>query len=63
MSDWLTIVWNSQDLIPFAIVGSERNVVVDGKAVRGRKNRYGVINGKCFSDDPNFTYSWSLYLS
>ncbi|KAG2183655.1 hypothetical protein INT43_006663 [Umbelopsis isabellina] len=33
-----------RDLIPFAIVGSERNVVVDGKAVRGRKNRYGVIN-------------------
>ncbi|KAM3580147.1 cell division control protein [Umbelopsis sp. WA50703] len=33
-----------RDLIPFAVVGSERNVVVDGKAVRGRKNRYGVIN-------------------
>jgi hypothetical protein len=27
-------------------VGSERNVVIDGKPVRGRKNRYGVINGK-----------------
>lgn len=36
-----------QDLIPFAIVGSERNVVIDGKAVRGRKTRWGVINGKC----------------
>ena len=33
-----------QDLIPFAIVGSERNVVIDGKAVRGRKTRWGVIN-------------------
>jgi len=33
-----------RDLIPFAVVGSERNVVIDGKAVRGRKNRYGVIN-------------------
>ncbi|KAK0542065.1 cell division control protein [Tilletia horrida] len=33
-----------RSLIPFAIVGSERNVVIDGKAVRGRKNRYGVIN-------------------
>lgn len=25
-------------------MGSERNVVVDGKAVRGRKTRWGVIN-------------------
>ncbi|KAG2227675.1 hypothetical protein INT45_004717 [Circinella minor] len=33
-----------RDLIPFAIVGSERNVVIDGKAVRGRKTRWGVIN-------------------
>ncbi|KAG1437743.1 hypothetical protein G6F56_012957 [Rhizopus delemar] len=32
------------DLLPFAIVGSERNVVIDGRPVRGRKNRYGVIN-------------------
>ncbi|CEH17634.1 septin ring protein [Ceraceosorus bombacis] len=31
-------------LIPFAVVGSEKQVVIDGKAVRGRKNRYGVIN-------------------
>nr|CAG8485727.1 15054_t:CDS:2 [Entrophospora candida] len=30
--------------IPFAIVGSEKNVVIDGKSVRGRKNRWGVIN-------------------
>ncbi|CAO3689832.1 unnamed protein product [Rhizopus microsporus] len=33
-----------RDLLPFAIVGSERNVVIDGRPVRGRKNRYGVIN-------------------
>ncbi|KAI8384754.1 cell division/GTP binding protein [Radiomyces spectabilis] len=33
-----------RELIPFAIVGSERNIVVDGKAVRGRKTRWGVIN-------------------
>ncbi|KAG1445241.1 hypothetical protein G6F56_009983 [Rhizopus delemar] len=32
------------ELIPFAVVGSEKNVVVDGKAVRGRKTRWGVIN-------------------
>jgi hypothetical protein len=28
------------------VVGSERNVVIDGKAVRGRKTRWGVISGK-----------------
>ncbi|KAI9330319.1 cell division/GTP binding protein [Obelidium mucronatum] len=33
-----------RDVIPFAVVGSERNVVVDGKAVRGRRTRWGVIN-------------------
>jgi septin family protein len=33
-------------MIPFAIVGSEKNVVIDGKSVRGRRNRWGVINGK-----------------
>jgi len=26
------------------VIGSERSVVIDGKAVRGRKNRWGVIN-------------------
>ena len=34
----------SQAMIPFAVVGSERTVVIDGKSVRGRKNRWGVIN-------------------
>ncbi|EJD53102.1 cell division/GTP binding protein [Auricularia subglabra TFB-10046 SS5] len=33
-----------RNMIPFAIVGSERNVIIDGKTVRGRKNRWGVIN-------------------
>lgn len=33
-----------RNIIPFAVVGSERNVLIDGKAVRGRKNRWGVIN-------------------
>lgn len=33
-----------RNMIPFAVVGSERNVIVDGKPVRGRKNRWGVIN-------------------
>ncbi|KLO14680.1 septin ring protein [Schizopora paradoxa] len=33
-----------RNMIPFAVVGSERNVLIDGKTVRGRKNRWGVIN-------------------
>ncbi|KAK4058588.1 cell division control protein [Microbotryomycetes sp. JL221] len=33
-----------RNMIPFAVVGSERNVIVDGKPVRGRKSRWGVIN-------------------
>ncbi|KAF5358206.1 hypothetical protein D9756_001273 [Leucocoprinus leucothites] len=38
-----------RDIIPFAVVGSENNVVIDGKSVRGRKNRWGVVN----VEDPN----------
>lgn len=33
-----------RNMLPFAIVGSERTVVVDGKPVRGRKHRWGVVN-------------------
>ena len=33
-----------QSLIPFAVVGSESSVIIDGKTVRGRKSRYGVVN-------------------
>ncbi|OOO12261.1 cell division/GTP binding protein [Aspergillus oryzae] len=33
-----------QDIIPFAVVGSERTIVVNGQQVRGRQNRWGVIN-------------------
>ncbi|KAI9790864.1 MAG: cell division control protein [Piccolia ochrophora] len=37
---------NSQikHMIPFAVVGSEKSIVVGGKQVRGRQNRWGVIN-------------------
>ncbi|EPQ50031.1 GTP binding protein [Gloeophyllum trabeum ATCC 11539] len=38
-----------RSMIPFAVVGSERNVIIDGKTVRGRKNRWGVVN----VEDPN----------
>jgi septin 3/9/12 len=33
-----------RDMLPFAVVGSERNVVIDGKPVRGRLHRWGVVN-------------------
>jgi len=35
---------NIMAMIPFAIIGSDRTVLIDGKQVRGRKNRWGVIN-------------------
>jgi septin 3/9/12 len=34
-----------KNIIPFAVVGSEKSIIVDGKQVRGRQNRWGVING------------------
>lgn len=34
----------AQSIIPFAVVGSERTITVNGRAVRGRQNRWGVIN-------------------
>ncbi|KIJ69188.1 hypothetical protein HYDPIDRAFT_80824 [Hydnomerulius pinastri MD-312] len=33
-----------RSMIPFAVVGSERSVIIEGKSVRGRKNRWGVVN-------------------
>jgi len=33
-----------QSTIPFAVVGSANNLIIDGKSVRGRKNRWGVVN-------------------
>lgn len=31
-------------MIPFAVVGSERTITIDGRLVRGRKTRWGLIN-------------------
>jgi len=31
-------------MIPFAVVGSERNIIVDNKPVRGRRHAWGLIN-------------------
>lgn len=33
-----------KSLIPFAVVGSEKEIVINGEAVRGRKTRWGAIN-------------------
>jgi septin 3/9/12 len=33
-----------RNMIPFAVVGSEREVNIGGKPVRARKNRWGVVN-------------------
>lgn len=38
LNDWI------RQMIPFAVIGSERNVVIDGKAVPGRRNKWGIIN-------------------
>lgn len=40
------VVLNEQirQMIPFAIVGSENSVIIDGKPVHGRKTRWGVVN-------------------
>ena len=35
---------NIKGKVPFAVVGSEKNIVVGGRSVRGRQNRWGVIN-------------------
>lgn len=37
---------SEQELMPFAVVGSEKTVVVNGRNVRGRQNKWGIINGK-----------------
>ncbi|KAI1354225.1 Septin-type guanine nucleotide-binding (G) domain-containing protein [Xylaria sp. FL0043] len=33
-----------KSLVPFAVVGSEKSIIVNGQQVRGRQNRWGVIN-------------------
>ena len=33
-----------KNIIPFAVIGSEKTIVVGGKQVRGRQTRWGVIN-------------------
>ena len=38
-----------KSLVPFAVVGSEKNMTVNGAHIRGRQNRWGFIN----VEDPN----------
>jgi len=47
----------AQELLPFAVVGSERTVVVNGRNVRGRQNKWGIINGtsRCTPFAPTHT--------
>lgn len=52
-----------QELLPFAVVGSERTVVVNGKNVRGRQNKWGIINGKPASYIWFYTSSTNTYQS
>jgi septin 3/9/12 len=47
-------------MLPFAVVGSEKNIVVGGREVRGRQNRWGVINGTSHSSLLIFTSNMSL---
>lgn len=49
------ILTRIQDIIPFAVVGSEKAIIVEGKQVRGRQNRWGVING-----EPQFPSLWKV---
>jgi len=32
-------------LLPFAIVGSEESIIVNGKSVRGRQYPWGIVEG------------------
>jgi septin 3/9/12 len=43
-NDGRLILLPSQNMIPFAVIGSEKTVVIDGQAVRGRKTRWATIN-------------------
>lgn len=36
-----------QDRIPFAVVGADREHLVNGRCVLGRKTKWGIIEGQC----------------
>ncbi len=44
VASMINVLTSAQNMIPFAVVGSERNVIIGGRAVRGRKTRWGVVN-------------------
>lgn len=37
----------SQEMIPFAVVGSDHEYQVNGKRILGRKTKWGTIEGTC----------------
>ena len=36
-----------QDRIPFAVVGADRQHLVNGRCVLGRKTKWGIVEGQC----------------
>lgn len=37
---------SQQEMIPFAVVGSDQEYQVNGKRILGRKTKWGTIEGK-----------------
>lgn len=41
------LVPSLQERIPFAVVGADREHIVNGRCVLGRKTKWGIIEGQC----------------
>lgn len=51
LAHYLHIIWSVcrfswQEMIPFAVVGSDQEYQVNGKRILGRKTKWGTIEGK-----------------
>lgn len=46
-----TIEENSElrALLPFAIIGSDEEITIDGRTVRGRQYPWGAVEGMCYN--------------
>lgn len=42
----ITFACAQQEMIPFAVVGSDQEYQVNGKRILGRKTKWGTIEGK-----------------
>lgn len=49
------LVCSHQEIIPFAVVGSDQEYQVNGKRILGRKTKWGTIEGNAFG--PDFLHS------